>query len=145
MAQRLSDKEKKQIIAYYIECQNLRETARKFKREPSTIKRVVEKDDKMQQEIKQKATQKRNENTKSILESMEEKKNIKIQLLDKILNAMEKKVDNLDMFTNIKDLATAYGIILDKEIKIKELQNKDKDSQDILDRLDKLLEEQRNA
>lgn len=145
MAQRLSDKEKKQIIAYYIECQNLRETARKFKREPSTIKRVIEKDDKMQQEIKQKATQKRNENTKSILESMEEKKNIKIQLLDKILNAMEKKVDNLDMFTNIKDLATAYGIILDKEIKIKELQNKDKDSQDILDRLDKLLEEQRNA
>lgn len=145
MAQRLSDKEKKQIIAYYIECQNLRETARKFKREPSTIKRVIEKDDKIQQEIKQKATQKRNENTKSILESMEEKKNIKIQLLDKILNAMEKKVDNLDMFTNIKDLATAYGIILDKEIKIKELQNKDKDSQDILDRLDKLLEEQRNA
>ena len=59
MAKRLTDKEKKEIIAYYIECQNLRETARKFNREPSTIKRVLEKDTKTQQEIKQKATQKK--------------------------------------------------------------------------------------
>lgn len=145
MAKRLTDKEKKEIIAYYIECQNLRETARKFNREPSTIKRVVEKDDETQQEIKQKATEKRNENTKSVLETMESKKDAKISLLNKILEAMEKKVDNLDMFTSIKDLATAYGIILDKEIKIKELENKNKDNQDVLDRLDKLLEEQKNA
>lgn len=145
MAKRLTDKEKKEIIAYYIECQNLRETARKFNREPSTIKRLIEKDDETQQEIKQKATQKRNENTKSVLETMESKKDAKISLLNKILEAMEKKVDNLDMFTSIKDLATAYGIILDKEIKIKELENKNKDNQDVLDRLDKLLEEQKNA
>lgn len=145
MAKRLTDKEKKEIIAYYIECQSLRETARKFNREPSTIKRVIEKDDETQQEIKQKATQKRNENTKSVLETMESKKDAKISLLNKILEAMEKKVDNLDMFTSIKDLATAYGIILDKEIKIKELENKNKDNQDVLDRLDKLLEEQKNA
>ena len=34
---------------------------------------------------------------------------------------MENKAENIDMFTNVKDLATAYGIILDKEIKGKEL------------------------
>lgn len=145
MANRLTDKEKKKIIAYYIECQNLRETARKFNIQASTVKRIIEKDDETQQEIKQKATQKRNENTKSVLETMENKRDIKINLLNKILEAMEKKVDNLDMFTSIKDLATAYGIILDKEIKIKELENKNKDNQDVLDRLDKLLEEQKNA
>lgn len=141
MAKRLTDKEKKQIIAYYIECQNLRETARKFEVSPDTVKRLTQEN----KDIEQNLSQKRDENTKSVLEAMENKKQQKINLLDKILTAMESKVDNLDMFTSIKDLATAYGIILDKEIKIKELENKNKDSQDVLDRLDKLLEEQKNA
>lgn len=141
MAKRLTDKEKKQIIAYYIECQNLRETARKFNVSPDTVKRltVEEKD------IGQNLSQKRQENTKSVLQEMDSKKQKKIELLNKLLEAMDKKLDNVDMFTNIKDLATAYGIIMDKEIKIKELDNKNKDNQDVLERLDKLLEEQKNA
>lgn len=36
----------------------------------------------------------------------------------------ETKAEELDMFTNIKDLATAYGIILDKELKLKEIDQK---------------------
>lgn len=145
MAKRLTDKKKKEIIAYYIECQNLRETARKHNVQPSTVKRIIEKDSKTQQEIEQKATQKRKQNTKTVLQEMEAKKDTKINLLNKILNAMDKKLDNVDMFTTIKDLATAYGIIMDKEIKLKEIDSKNKDSQDVLDRLDKLLEEQKNA
>ena len=46
----------------------------------------------------------------------------KKRILDKILKAIEEKSENIDMFTNIKDLATAYGIILDKELKVLELQ-----------------------
>lgn len=138
MGKRLTDLEKKKIIAYYVECQNYRETARYFNISADTVKRVVLRDEK----IVQKTTEKNNENTKSVLEAMEEKSNKKIALLDKILNAMDSKVENLDMFTNIKDLATAYGIIMDKEIKIKELEikNKEKDNnQETLDKLDTVL------
>ena len=141
MAERLTDKKKKEIIAYYVECQNYRETARKFKISADTVKRVVLRDE----DIVQKTTQKNEENTKSVLEAMEERKDKKIKLLDKILDAMEKKTNNLDMFTNIKDLATAYGVIMDKELKIRELDMKGKGNQDALEKLDKLLEEQRNA
>lgn len=55
MAKRLTDKEKKKIIAYYIECQNLRETARKFNVSPDTVKRIT----KQEKEIEQNLTQKK--------------------------------------------------------------------------------------
>lgn len=138
---KIDDKKKKEIIAHYTETQSYRETARAFNIAPNTVKNLVNKN----QEVAQICTQKNIENTKSVLQAMEDKKNDKIDLLDKILKAMNSKLDNLDMFTNIKDLATAYGIIMDKEIKIKELDNKNKDNQDVIERLDKLLEEQKNA
>lgn len=138
MGKRLTDLEKKKIIAYYVECQNYRETARRFNISADTVKRVVQRDE----NIVQKTTQKNNENTKSVLEAMEDRKETKINLLNKILQAMDKKVENVDMFTNIKDLATAYGIIMDKEIKIKELEIKNKDkknNEDTLNKLDEVL------
>lgn len=72
---------------------------------------------------------------------MEARKNKKIQLLDKLLDAMDKKAENLDMFSNIKDYATAYGIIMDKEIKIKELESRGKENAnaDTLKKLDEVL------
>lgn len=138
---KIDDKKKKEIIAHYTETQSYRETARTFNIAPNTVKNLVNKN----KEVAQICTQKKIENTKSVLQAMEDKKKDKIDLLDKILKAMNSKLDNLDMFTNIKDLATAYGIIMDKEIKIKELDNKNKDNQDVIERLDKLLEEQKNA
>lgn len=117
MADRLTDLKKKQIIAYYVECQNYSETARKFNVSDKTVKRLTTKDE----NVTKKVEQKKEENTKSVLEAMEERKEKKIKILDKLLDAMENKAENIDMFTNVKDLATAYGIILDKEIKVKEL------------------------
>lgn len=117
MAKRLTDKEKKQIIAYYIECQNLRETARKFNVSPDTVKRLT-KDNK---EIEQNLAQKKEENTKNVLNELDKTKNKRINLLNKMIDKMEEKVDNIDMFTNVKDLATAYGIIVDKDMKFLEL------------------------
>jgi predicted DNA-binding protein YlxM (UPF0122 family) len=141
MADRLTDKKKKEIIAYYVECQNYSETGRKFKVSEGTVRNVVKKD----QNITKKCEQKNEENTKSVLEAMEERKDKKINLLNKILDAMEKKVDNVDMFTSIRDLAMAYGTIMDKEIKIKELDVRGKDNKDALEKLDALLEAQKNA
>lgn len=103
-----------------------------------TVRRLVEKDENVLKKVEQKNI----ENTKSVLEAMEDRKEVKINLLNKILQAMDKKVDNVDMFTNIKDLATAYGIIMDKEIKIKELEIKAKDknnNEDTLEKLDEVL------
>lgn len=73
---------------------------------------------------------------------MEERKDVKVNLLNKILEAMDKKATNVDSFTNIKDLATAYGIIMDKEIKIKELEIKNKErnnNEETLGKLDEVL------
>ena len=141
MADRLSDKKKKEIIAYYVECQNYSETGRKFKVSEGTVRNVVKKE----RNITKKCEQKNEENIKSVLEAMEERKEKKVRILNKILDAIENKTENIDMFTNIKDLATAYGIILDKEIKIKELDIRGKDNKDALEKLDALLEAQKNA
>lgn len=124
MAKRLTDKEKKKIIAYYIECQNLRETARKFNVSPDTVKRLT----KENKDIEQNLSEKKEENTKSVLNELDKTKNKRINLLNKMIDKMEEKVDNVDMFTNVKDLATAYGIIVDKDMKFLEL-TKDKEEQ----------------
>lgn len=141
MAKRLSDKRKKEIIAYYVECQNFSETGRVFNVSEGTVRNVVKKE----QNITKKCEQKNQENIRSVLEAMEERKEKKVRILNKILDAIENKTDNIDKLTNIKDLATAYGIILDKEIKIKELDVRGKDNKDALEKLDALLEAQKNA
>lgn len=116
---KLTDKQKKEIIAYYVECQNYSEVGRKFDLNESTIRSIVKKENK--KEITEKCEQKNKENTEEVLEAMKKRSKTKIHLLDKIFEAMDGKLDNIDMFTNIKDLATAYGIIMDKELKIMEL------------------------
>ena len=80
MAERLTDLKKKQIIAYYVECQNYSETARKFNVSDKTVKRLTTKDE----NVTKKVEQKNEENTKSVLEAMEERKEKKIRILDKI-------------------------------------------------------------
>jgi hypothetical protein len=134
MAKRLNDLERKEITAYYIECQNARETARKFNVSPNTVRKIVNGDN----DIEQECTQKTKENTKTVLDAMEDRRDTKIKLLDKILKAMDKKATNVDMFTNIKDLATAYGIIMDKELKILEL-NSNKNNENEINNAKEIL------
>ena len=90
-------------------------------------------------EVKELFEQKKEENTQSTIEYMQTQHESKKRILDKILKAIEDKAENVDMFTNIKDLATAYGIILDKELKVLELQNSRGASKAELDKLDELL------
>ena len=118
-----TDKEKKEIIADFVECQNYSEVARKYNMSVNAIKNIVLADDSTAKLCKQK----NDENTEDVLRAMEKRSKKKIQLIDKIFEAMDGKLDNIDMFTNIKDLATAYGIIMDKELKRYELHLKNKE------------------
>lgn len=124
---KLTDLEKQQIIADYIETQNYSEVAKKYNRSVETIRNVV-KDNK---DVGEKLKQKKEENTQSTIEYMQTQHESKKRILDKILKAIEEKADNIDMFTNIKDLATAYGIILDKELKVLELNRKNENNEDL--------------
>ena len=120
MATKLTDKQKKKIIADYIDNQNYCETARINNVNESTVRRIVK--DENYIDITKKSEQKKNENTQTTLQYMETQHDTKKRILDKLLKAIEHKADNVDdMFTNIRDLATAYGILLDKELKVLEL------------------------
>lgn len=122
----LTDKQRKEIIASYIECENYSEVARKFDVADNTVRDIVLKDE----EIAKKLEQKHKENTEEVLEAMKKRSKRKIQLIDKIFDAMDGKLEKIDMFTNIKDLATAYGIIMDKELKVEELKLKKQEGKD---------------
>lgn len=124
---KLTDKEKKKIIADYIETQNYSETGRMNNVSDVTVKDIVSKD----KTTLEKLEQKKQENTQSTIEYMKTQHETKKRILDKILKAIETKAENIDMFTNIKDLATAYGIILDKELKVLELQRGSANNEDI--------------
>ena len=139
---KLTDKQKKQIIAYYVECQNYSETGRRFNVDEKTVRNIVKNDT----DFPKKAEQKRQENEEDVLHAMKKRSKTKIELVDKIFKAMDGKLENVDMFTNIKDLATAYGIIMDKELKVRELDLKEKElkesknnNKETLDRLDEVL------
>lgn len=118
MGQKITDKQKKKIIADYIQCQNYRETGRINNVSYATVKRLVKESD---FDLSQEITQKAEINTQDTLSYMQEQHEIKKRIVNKILQAMEQKAENIDMFTNIKDLATAYGIIVDKELKFYEI------------------------
>ena len=110
--------QKKKIVADYVETQNYSETARRNNVTDVTVRDIVIKDEATLKKLEQKEL----ENTQSTIEYMQTQHETKKQILDKILKAINEKCENIDMFTNIKDLATAYGILVDKELKVLELQ-----------------------
>ena len=138
---KLTDKQKKKIIADYIENQNFSETARINGVDKSTVKRLV--DSGYDKDIQQKTTQKKEENTKDILEYMDSKVDKQREIIDLALDVLKEKLENPDLLTNIKDVATVYGVIIDKALKYKELQVKsgDNDRNNFADSLVELWKE----
>lgn len=137
---KLTDIQKKKIIADYVNNQNYSETARMNNISVESVRRVVKADD----DFVNKSEAKKQENTISTIEYMQTQHETKKKILDKILKAIEDKAENVDMFTNIKDLATAYGIILDKELKVLELQRGSANKQELAkveELLNKITEE----
>ena len=134
---RLNDQQRKKIIADYIETQNYLETARRNGVSDFTVKATVNKN----KETSKKLEQKKIENTQTTLEYMQTQHETKKRILDKLLKGIEVKASDIDMFTNVKDLATAYGIILDKELKILEIQREKNAANDELSKVKELLTE----
>lgn len=132
---KLTDKQKKKIVADYIETQNYKQTGIKNKVDTETVRRVVKEDE----EFAKKLERKKEENTQTTLEYMDKQHETKKRILDKLLKGIELKADDIDMFTNVKDLATAYGIIIDKELKALELKQKRETSEEDLQKVKDIL------
>ena len=115
---KLTDKQKKKIIADYVDNNNYSETARINNISETSVRRIV----KGNEGITEKVEQKKEENTQDMFEYMKKKDDDKKRIVDLCFEALDKKLSNLDMFTNVKDIATVYGIIMDKELKFRELE-----------------------
>ena len=124
---KLTDKEKKKIIADYIETQNFSETGRMNNVSDMTVRRLVESNE----DVLKKVEEKKKENTKDILEYMDNIYEKQKKIIDLSLEALIDKLSKPDMFTNVKDIATVYGVIFDKALKYKEMQKNNKNSVDI--------------
>lgn len=133
---KLTDKKKKKIIADYVETGNYSETGRMNGISDVGVRRIVEKDESVLKLLEEK----KQENTQSTIEYMQTQHEKKKRILDKILTAIEEKVEDIDMFTNVKDLATAYGILVDKDLKILELQKDRKTQNEEISKVEELLD-----
>lgn len=108
MAARLTDWQKKKILADYLESGSYRATARKNKVNASTVKRVVEASD----DFEQKAAQKKEENTADVLAYMESQKKVVCEIIGKglaALNDPEKLAE-----ATPSQITTALGTLIDK-------------------------------
>ena len=148
---KLTDKQKKKIIADYMENGNYRETARINSVAVDTVRRIILKN-KNNQDFVKKSTEKKEENTKDILEYMDSIVKDQKEVIDLSLKVLKDKLSNPDLFTNIRDVAIVYGTIFDKSLKYKEMKLREEEmkyknttTQETLDKLDALLEEQKNA
>ena len=115
---KLTDRQKKKIIADYVENGNYSETARINGVNKSTVQRLISNN----QEVQQKAQEKKEENTQDMLQYLESKKEDKKRVIELCFKALEDKLASPDMFTSVRDIAMVYGVIVDKDLKIKEIE-----------------------
>ena len=108
MAARLTDKQKKKIIADYVELGIYNAVAKIHGVSRQTVKNIVSTD----AEIGQKLQQKKEQNTADILSHMESQKADVIKVLDEYITAMRDPVKIKR--AGVVQLATALGIVIDK-------------------------------
>lgn len=108
MAARLTDKQKKKIIADYVELGSYNAVAKIHGVSRQTVKNIVSTD----AGIGQKLQQKKEQNTADILSHMESQKADVIKVLDKYITAMRDPVKIKR--AGVVQLATALGIVIDK-------------------------------
>ena len=115
---KLTDRQKKKIIADYVDNGNYSETARINGVNKSTVQRLISKN----QEVQQKAQEKKDKNTEDMLQYLESKKEDKKRVIELCFKTLEDKLTSPDMFTSVRDIAMVYGVIVDKDLKIKEIE-----------------------
>lgn len=125
---KLTDRQKKKIIADYVENGNYSETARLNNTTDVTVRRVVEED---KDNVLKKVEQKKDENTEDMLEYLQNKRDDKKRVVELCFKALEDKLASPDMFTSVKDIITVYGIIADKELKYADMMIKKNATKDL--------------
>ena len=108
MAARLTDKQKKKIVADYLELGSYNATAERNGVCGHTVKRLVSECP----EISEKLEQKKEENTADILAYMESKRGVVCEIIEKglaALNSAEKLAD-----ASPAQITTALGTLIDK-------------------------------
>ena len=110
VASRLTGKKRKQIIADHIEGMSIRKLAEKYGVSRYAVECAIKSDP----DFRQKMTQKKEQDTLEMLEYMNQQKTKAQKLLDAIIEALNDP-EKLAR-ANVRDLATAYGIIADKFI-----------------------------
>lgn len=108
MAKHLTDKQKKQIIADYVECGSYNAVAKKYKVSATTVKNTVLKD----QKSVEKCEQKKEQNTADILAFMDGKKQDVCSIISLYLKALQDP-DKLSR-ASLQSIATSLAIIIDK-------------------------------
>ena len=108
MAARLTDKQKKKIVADYLETQSINATAKKNNVSWGTVRNVLD----GMGEIEKKLEQKKEQNTVDVLAYMESQKGIVCEILQKglaALNSPEKLAE-----ASPSQITTAMGTLIDK-------------------------------
>lgn len=108
MAARLTDRQKKKIVADYLDLGSYRATGRKNKVSAGTVKRVIQECD----DIEQKVSQKKDENTADIIAYMEKQRGVVCEIIGKGLNALNTP-EKLAEATPAQ-ITTAIGTLIDK-------------------------------
>lgn len=133
MAARLTDRQKKKIVADYIELGSYNAVAKKNGVSGHTVRRIVLETP----EISKKIQQKKDENTADILVYMESKRPIVCEIIEKGL-AVLNDPDKLAAATP-SQITTALGTLIDKWADNKQMNN-DRQSED--DPITKTLKEE---
>lgn len=133
MAARLTDRQKKKIVADYIELGSYNAVAKKNGVSGHTVRRIVLETP----EISKKIQQKKDENTADILAYMESKRPIVCEIIEKGLTVLNDP-DKLATATP-SQITTALGTLIDKWTDNKQMNN-DRQSED--DPITKTLKEE---
>lgn len=136
---KLTDIQKKKIIADYTENQNYSETGRMNNVSNKTVERIVKNNEEVSKIVKEK----KEKNTQDVLDYMDNIAEKQKKIIDLSLDVLEEKLSNPDLFTNIRDVAIVYGTIFDKALKYRELQikNGDNNRNDFAESLTEIWEE----
>lgn len=108
MAARLTDEQKKKIIADYVESGSYRATAKKFGISDNTVKKICSEN----AQIAQKCAQKKEQNTADMLAYMESRKEKAQKAVDAYLDALTDPAKI--KAAKLSEIATAMGIVVDK-------------------------------
>lgn len=117
MAARLTDKQKKKIVADYLELGSYNATAKANGVSKDSVRRIVQDSE----DFAQKAKQKKDENTADILAYMESQRETVCKIIDNGLKELQKP-DKFNRATPIQ-ITTAMGTLIDKWAALQDAMN----------------------